>query len=144
MSSPTTPLCPSAQPDWPDAQVFALVTGSVDEPRAAYLAQAEPVTSALLAMAGPVAPTEVFRTAGRCQGGSCQHFDTAGDSCNLVRKTVALAPAVVQTLPRCAIRRDCKWWLQEGMHACQRCPQVVTLNYTMSPALREAADPQTH
>lgn len=147
MATPQHPprtLCPSAQPNWPDATAFAVVEGSVAEPQAAYMNQAQPVTDELLALAGPVDPTEVFRFAAPCAKKGCQHFDDHGDSCRLVSKTVQMAPIVVHALPRCAIRRECRWWQQEGVAACHRCPQVVTLDYAPSHTDRVVADPHVH
>jgi hypothetical protein len=134
-------LCPSAQPDTPEARVFAVIGGTVAEPEAAYLDEALPVTEEVLAMAGPVSPAEVFRFAAPCAASVCQHFDGQASACTLAAKTVKLADTVVQTLPRCAIRRDCRWWQQEGMVACQRCPQVVTVDAARSGAMLRAADP---
>jgi hypothetical protein len=130
-----------AQPDWADARVFAVVAGTPERPEAAYLHQAQAVDDRLLALAGPLAPAEVFRFAAPCANGSCQHFDAPGQSCRLAAKTVQLAPVVVHQLPRCGWRSDCRWWQQEGASACQRCPQVVTVNYSPSAAMRAAADP---
>ncbi|MEH2255413.1 hypothetical protein [Nostoc sp.] len=36
---------------------------------------------------------------------------------------------VAEALPPYSIRRDCRWWQQEGKAACMRCPQVITDNY---------------
>jgi hypothetical protein len=144
MAAHPSSLCPSAQPDWAGAQAFAVIGGSEAAPQAAYLTQPEPVTDALLAMAGPVGPTEVFRFAAPCATRGCQHFDAQGSSCRLVSKTIQMAPVVVQVLPRCGIRRDCRWWQEGGAAACQRCPQVVTLDFTPSPVARMAADPSVH
>lgn len=140
---PTTPdtLCPSAQHDWDDARLFAVVGGAPDRPETAYLDQTQPVTPALLELAGPVAPAEVFRFAAPCAKSACGHYDDARSTCRLVEKTVRLAPVVFEKLPRCAIRASCRWWQQEGASACRRCPQVVTVDYAPSPEMREAADP---
>ena len=139
----TTPetLCPSAQPDWDGARLFAVVGGTSDKPETAYLDRPQPVTEELLALAGPVEPAEVFRFAAPCAKGGCCHFDEAADNCRLVEKTVRLAPIVFEKLPRCAIRSDCRWWQQEGVSACRRCPQVVTVDFSPSAEMREAADP---
>jgi len=144
MAARPSSLCPSAQPDWAGAQVFAVVGGSVVEPQAAYLTEPEPVSEGLLAMAGPVDPAEVFRFAAPCVTKACQHFDDQGSSCRLVSKTVQMAPIVVHVLPRCGIRRDCRWWQEGGVAACQRCPQVVTLDYAPSSVARVVADPSVH
>ncbi|MBL8447693.1 MAG: hypothetical protein JNJ44_09820 [Zoogloeaceae bacterium] len=141
MAAPPITLCPSAQPDWQDARVFAVVGGTPDRPETAYLDQAEPVTPELLALASPVAPAEVFRIAAPCAQGACQHFDNTGHACRLAQKTVGLMPIAFEKLPRCAIRADCRWWQQEGASACRRCPQVVTVNFTPTRSMRQAADP---
>lgn len=142
---PTTPetLCPSAQPHWDGARLFAVVGGSPDRPETAYLDQTQPVTPELLELAGPVAPAEVFRFAAPCAGKGCAHFDGGTHACRLAEKTVRLAHSVVEMLPRCAIRKSCKWWQQEGAAACRRCPQVVTVNYAPQAEIREAGDPAT-
>lgn len=141
MATDAPVLCPSAHPDMADAQVFAVVGGKAGQPRADYLDRAVPLTPQLRAMAGPVNVAEVFRVASPCVGGACQHFDDEGHSCRLAHKTATLVPIVVERLPRCAIRRDCRWWKQEGVSACKRCPQVATLNYAPGAEMRAAADP---
>ena len=135
------PLCPSTFPGWPDSVAFGIVTGTVEEPRWQPFEKPLPITDELLALSGPVAPTEVFRFAGPCAGKACQHF--AGDTghCRLVEKTVRFVPKVQDKLPPCTIRVDCKWWRQEGREACFRCPQVASSNPANAEALRKAADP---
>jgi len=135
----TTPLCPSARPEWVDSTVFGVVSGTVEEPRVAYLNQRQPVTDELMALSGSVTPTEVFRIAAPCATKSCQHFD--GTDCRLVMRIVEQLPAVVEELPPCYIRRDCRWYQQEGKVACMRCPQVVTDNYNPSEQIRQVATP---
>lgn len=141
MASDPSLLCPSAHPDMAGARVFAVVGGSAGQPRADYLAQAVPLTDEIRALAGPVDPAELFRVASPCVQGACQHFDDGQHSCRLAHKTAALAPVVVERLPRCAIRPTCRWWKQEGVSACRRCPQVATLNFSPNEAMRAAADP---
>jgi hypothetical protein len=119
--------------------VFGIVLGTVTAPRVAYLEESQPVTDQLLALAAPVKPTEVFRLAAPCAGGACQHFD--GSRCRLVRQTVRALPVVADLLPPCPIRRECRWWQEEGKEACRRCPQVATESYHMPPELRRAAEP---
>ena len=134
-----TTLCPSARPEWQDSVVFGVVGGTVKEPRIAYLKQPQAVTDELIAKASPVTPTEIFRTAAPCATKSCQHFD--GKDCRLAMRIVENFPTVVEELPPCSIRRDCRWWQQEGKAACMRCPQVVTDNYTASELLVKVATP---
>jgi hypothetical protein len=122
--SVTPSLCPSAPPEWEGSFAFGIVGGSVANPVVAHLVEPLPVTDELLAATSPVAPTEVFRFAAPCAGDRCKHFD--GRDCRLATRLVQLLPSVVDRLPPCHVRPDCRWWQQEGKAACLRCPQVVT------------------
>lgn len=132
-------LCPSAKPEMEDSIVFGVIGGTVNEPHLAHLVKPQPVTDELLALANPVAPTEVFRFAASCAGSNCQHFD--GSNCRLAKKIVQLLPEVVEELPNCRLRPSCRWWQQEGKAACSRCPQIVTETYHPSKQLQRAANP---
>jgi len=133
------PLCPSAQPHTDGARVFGIVGGTPEHPRVGYLPQPIAVSDELLALAGPVSPTEVFRIGAPCAGDACRHFD--GCDCRLARKLVQIVPAAGTSLPACSLRPGCRWWRQEGKAACLRCPQVVTELYAPTEAQRLAADP---
>jgi hypothetical protein len=142
--APARIQCPSSRPEMPGSAVFGVVLGSVEQPRVAYLDQPQPVTGELLALSGPVAPTEVFRFSAPCAGGACQHFD--GTDCRLASRIVERLPSVVDDLPECAIRDACRWWLQEGAEACFRCPLIASENYgaaEFGEPLRAAANPET-
>lgn len=132
-------LCPSARPELVDSVVFGVVNGTLAEPRVAYLKQPQPVTDELIAQVSPATPAEIFRTAASCVESGCQHFD--GKNCRLAQRVADKLPAVVEELPPCSIRRDCRWWQQEGKAACMRCPQVITDNYNPSQLIREVAKP---
>jgi hypothetical protein len=132
-------LCPSARPDMDDSVVYGVVCGSVEEPRVGYLVQPQTVTKELLALANPASPTEVFRFAAPCAGTRCQHFD--GSDCRLVTRIVQLLPKVVDGLPPCRIRSQCRWWHQEGKAACRRCPAIISESYQESDTLRQVAEP---
>lgn len=142
MSTRPETLCPSAQPDWEGARVIGVVGGTPERPETAYLDQAQPVTQEILDLAGPVAPAEVFRFAAPCANSACGHYDGAEHKCRLAEKTVRWVEQAVDNLPKCSIRSSCRWWQQEGPAACRRCPQVVTINFAPSRAMRDAADPQ--
>ncbi|NET76711.1 nitrogen fixation protein [Okeania sp. SIO1F9] len=128
-------LCPSARPEMQDSKVFGIISGTVDEPRLAYLKQPLPVTEEVMASSGSVRPTEVFRTAAPCAEKKCQHFD--GANCRLAMEIVDKLPGVVEQLPPCSIRTNCRWWKQEGKAACMRCPQVITDNYSPSEVVKQ-------
>ncbi len=141
ISANKTTLCPSARPEPTDSVVFGVIGGTVTEPRIAYLKQPLTVTEELIAKASPVTPAEIFRTAASCAESGCQHFN--GKDCRLAMRIVEKLPAVVEELPPCSIRRDCRWWQQEGKAACMRCPQVITDNYNPSEIMRKVATPTT-
>ena len=135
-------MCPSAQPEIPGSVAFGVITGSAKNPRVAWIERPVPVTSELLALTSPVAPTQVLRIAAPCQEKACCHFD--GTDCRLATRLVQLIPAVVESLPACRIRPDCRWFLQEGSTACRVCPQVVTYCVDPSPEMNRAATPQVN
>ncbi len=132
-------LCPSARPALHHSIVFGVVSGTVNAPRIVYLKQVQAVTEALIAKVQPVTPTEVFRTASACETKNCQHFD--GSNCRLATRVAEQLPAVTEQLPPCAIRRDCRWWQQEGSAVCFRCPQVITDHYSPSDLMKAVSMP---
>jgi hypothetical protein len=135
-------LCPSTQPDKDNPVIFGVVEGTVESPKIAYLTATQAVTEEVLALSTPAKPTEIFRMASTCQESGCKHFD--GNDCRLVKGIVDRLPSVVDTLPACQIRPDCRWWQQEGKSACFRCPQIVTDNYQSSDIIQEVANPNNY
>ena len=119
--------------------MFGVVTGTVEEPGVAYFKEPLPITDELTKLSDSVTPTEVFRIASPCATKGCQHFD--GKDCRLAQRIVEKLPAVVEELSPCSIRKNCRWWQQEGKAACMRCPQVITDNYNASELIREVATP---
>lgn len=142
MDNPRKPLCPSYRPEFPDARAFAVVVGTPELPEVAYMKDAKPVDDALLALAGDVDPTEVFRFAGPCAGPRCQHFDRPSGNCRLVQRSVRLFEVETERLAPCAIRAQCKWWRQEGRAACERCPGIVSSHSLPTEIFIEAARPK--
>ncbi len=65
------------------------------------------------------------------------HFD--GTRCQLAVRIAKLLPEVVDSLPACNIRSDCRWFRQEGRAACLRCPQIVTGNAEADEILQRVA-----
>jgi hypothetical protein len=139
ISTEKTTLCPSARPESENSVVFGIIGGTVAEPRVAYLKQPQPITDEIIAKTSPITPAEIFRTAAPCAATGCQHFD--GKNCSLATRIVADFPTVTEELPPCSIRRDCRWWQQEGKVACMRCPQVITDNYNPSELAAKVAVP---
>ena|SRR5215831_4585429 len=130
-------LCPSAQPGMERCSVLGVVRQEGPAPTLQYLNQLLPATPSILAMAAPLKPTEVFRLAATCAEHKCPHFD--GTDCRLATRVVQILPAVVDSLPPCVIRKECRWYSQEGGAACRRCPEITTVSYDLSPQVREVS-----
>jgi hypothetical protein len=129
--------CPSAQPDMENCRVLGVVGGTANAAQVAYVNEHVPASPELLARSAPLKPTEVFRLAAHCEGKACRHFD--GTNCNLATRIVQILPAVVDSLPACAIRSNCRLYQQEGRAACLRCPQVITESFEPSEEFIRAA-----
>lgn len=129
--------CPSAQPGMGDVQVLGVVSRDAEEPRLAYLDESVAPTPEMLELAAPLAVSQVFRLSARCEESKCTHFD--GTRCQLAVRIAKLLPEVVDSLPACNIRPDCRWFRQEGRAACVRCPQIVTGTYEADERLQQVA-----
>jgi hypothetical protein len=130
-------LCPSAQPGMDNCRVLGVVQQDGPSPRIVYLNELLPATNDVLALSAPLKPTEVYRLAATCAEHKCPHFD--GADCRLATRIVQILPAVVDALPPCTIRKDCRWFSQEGAAACRCCPEVTTVSYDLSPTTREVS-----
>lgn len=128
-------LCPSSQPEVDGVRVLGVVQQAGHGPEVNYLDQPVAATADLLALAAPLRPTEVYRLAAKCQTNRCPHFD--GTNCGLATRIVQILPAVVDQLPACLIRSECRWFRQEGAAACRRCPQISTVNYHVSETMQD-------
>jgi len=131
--------CPSAQPDMVDAHPFGIVSGTVQEPRVAYLKRDAEVTPEMMAELGDLDPTRVFRFSARCESARCAQFEDG--QCGLGKRIAAQLPPVVMALPSCQIRATCRWHEENGDSICFRCPQVVTVVPPDLTALTRAATP---
>jgi hypothetical protein len=107
-----------------DIQVLGVISRDAEEPQLAYLDQPLPAEEETLALAAPLDVSQVFRLSARCEEKKCTHFD--GRDCQLAVRIARMLPEVVDYLPACNIRPDCRWFRQEGRAACVRCPQIVT------------------
>jgi len=130
-------LCPSAQPGMDRCRVLGVVRQEGETPFVQYLNQPIAATPEVLAMTAPLNPTEVLRLSATCEEQRCPHYD--GKDCRLAGRIVQILPAVVDTLPPCTIRKECRWYFQEGGAACKRCPQVTTISYDLSPQMQEVS-----
>lgn len=121
---PGLSLCPSAPHDWDEARLIGVVGGTAIEPEISFV-DPRPVTDELLALAGSVAPGEVFRFSALCRETGCSQFRNG--RCGIAAAVVeAITPAKGRALPVCAIRPQCRWWREHAADACRRCRFIVT------------------
>jgi hypothetical protein len=124
-----------------NCRVLGVVLSEVQKngftPRIVYLNELLPATADVLALSAPLKPTEVYRLSATCAEHKCPHFD--GADCKLAARIVNILSAVVDALPPCTIRKDCRWYSQEGGAACRRCPEITTLSYDLSETTREVS-----
>jgi hypothetical protein len=118
-----------------NCRILGVVNWEESTPTLQYLNEPLPATPEVLSLAAPLKPTEVFRLAATCAEHKCPHYD--GADCRLASRIVHILPAVTSTLPPCIIRRDCRWYSQEGAAACRRCPEITTISYDLSPRAQE-------
>jgi hypothetical protein len=71
-------------------------------------------------------PEKRFRFANSCVRGACRQW--SGERCGVVDKVMdAIDSSAAQPdLPKCAIRPQCRWFMQSGKAACGICPEVIT------------------
>jgi hypothetical protein len=120
--------CPSTTCQ-PDAVLLGVVG---PDGRVRYVSPALTIDEEFVARAHEGrAPEKRFRFAGPCVEDGCAQW--TGHSCGVATHVVERATAIGdatsrdgRALPRCAIRRTCRWFAQEGAEICHVCPTVVT------------------
>jgi hypothetical protein len=131
--------CPSADPRLPDTKVIGIVRDAND-PRTVEILPVAVEPAPLIDLIPAELPVRaVLRFAGSCQESACAHFENG--RCELARRVVAQLPEVVERIARCGIRPRCRWWRQEGIAACRRCPQVLTEPLAASETMVSVATP---
>lgn len=125
MTEPAT--CPSGR--CREGSVLLGVVGP--DGRLGYLTPALTVDAEFVSRAGRGrTPESRFRFAEPCVEDRCEQW--ADGECGLIGEVLAsptggtlAAGAPVGVLPRCTIRRTCRWYAQRGGQACGVCPHVV-------------------
>lgn len=113
-------LCPSAPAQ--EGAVLLTVVGFDGE--TGYIPDLIHITAEFLAEADPTFLEQRFRFASPCLHNSCAQWSQ--NECSLPAKLVELvAVDELAQPPRCAIRKDCRWYSQTGFAACRRCPIVT-------------------
>lgn len=116
--------CPSSSCH--EGAVLIAVLGG--DGRLGYLRPALPIDQEFVDSCERHGATESrLRFADECRQGGCENW--SGRDCSLVGRLISARPdsaaASDGSLPRCAIRADCRWFAQEGLRACGICPLVV-------------------
>lgn len=92
-----------------------------------YLSPVLPVDREFVARAEEGrAPDARFRFAEPCIRGGCGYW--TGSACSLIDSLLEETTDGEDRLPRCGIRRACRWFHQRGPQACQICPLVTRTN----------------
>ncbi|NJP32065.1 hypothetical protein HCJ94_08770 [Micromonospora sp. HSS6-12] len=117
-------MCPST----PAANATVFLGMITPAGRVAYVTPQMPAEVALAAANADRPVESQYRLAGPCVTAKCGFW--TGDHCGLGERLVAsyqetAAPAETD-LPRCAIRRTCRWYAEQGRSACAACSHVVT------------------
>jgi len=132
--------CPSAQPDMDGARPYGIICGSPQKTRIAFFKRSVQAQFDWRTRFADSEATKVLRFAARCEQGRCSHY--SGDRCSLGRRVAEELPAVVDKAPSCLVRASCRWHAEQGLAACFRCPQVVTMIPEDSAPLNMVAMPR--
>lgn len=136
MSCAAKTLCPSA-PLEPGVTLVGVV---LTNGRIAYAAERVELGEEFLAAASQTAsPERMFRFASPCRQRGCQQW--AGDRCGVIDQFIDANPHVAPEaeLPACSIRAQCRWFGQQGAHACGLCPYIITDSRPLATGTMEAA-----
>jgi hypothetical protein len=119
-------LCPSVTGERESPQIIGFIG---DRGVVANIPTPITLTAEMRASTG-TQPERIFRLADTCIESECRNWQNA--QCALIGRMhgeVARRGVTVggheAKLPRCGIRADCVWWLQEGPQACRVCPHVI-------------------
>ena len=117
--------CPST----PAANATVFLGMIMPNRRVAYVTPATPASVVLDGVDGSDGPAEsAYRFAGPCVTSSCGFW--TGEHCGLGARLVEsyqdIADADEADLPKCAIRRTCRWFAEQGRAACSPCSHVIT------------------
>ena len=129
--------CPSASQDLPEAMIFGVVLGSSDAPEIAYLATQVRPELVADTVEQDIDFGDVFRLTARCAQSSCGQWDQGG--CRLGRDIAKKLEPVVSVAPACTIRASCRWFAENKIKACIRCPQITTHYMRNDLLLRDIA-----
>ena len=120
MSATEPILCPSSR-----CQTGAILLGLVlPDGRVAYSSDRIVVDEEFVDVARTGrSPEKRFRFSTPCVQGACRQW--TGSRCGVIDAVIEHLPAE-PALPDCSIRPQCRWYAQNGAHACAVCLSVIT------------------
>lgn len=134
-------MCPSSK-----AQLGAQLLGVRQEDgTVAILPQPLRIDESFLEKANePSHAEQRFRFTNKCIESGCTQWN--GERCGVADRVLSLLDhlPIKQELITCAIRPQCRWFLQSGKEACQACPFVITETTEEEWLLSEQAHSQLH
>lgn len=103
----------------------ALIIGVNEQGTTSFLPRTITIDKDFVSMTREEPLSEKFRFAGNCARYSCLHFRKG--SCHLIQQELlAKSPPVkASELPKCAIRKNCKWYAEKGFYACNVCSRLA-------------------
>ncbi len=137
--------CPSAPHQHPEASLFGVVLEDESGPRVSYLEKDARMPDRIDVNALGVDPGHALRFSAPCAKSSCGQWNDGG--CRLGKDIAEKLAPVVDVAPACKLRATCRWFDENGVAACLRCPQVTTRvmqgpkpQKTSRPSLYEVAE----
>lgn len=83
-----------------------------------------------------ISQTKDYRSINSCETKSCHNWN--GKKCNVPDKILSrIKESFLQISEKCSIRKDCRWFHQEGIEICKKCPAInfqnenITSNFTL-------------
>lgn len=116
-------MCPSSKAQ-PGAQLLGV---RQEDGTVAILPQPLRIDEAFVETANAAAPAEQsFRFTNKCVESGCMQW--TGTRCGVADKVLSVLDQlpVVEALPECGIRPQCRWFGQNGPVACRACAFVIT------------------
>lgn len=115
--------CPSAR-----CQEGAQLLGVVrSDGTIAYVSQRLTVDESFVQIASEGrSPEKKFRFSDQCAERGCKQW--TGTECSVIGDVIQRLPSpqAGESLPKCSIRPECRWFSQAGPRACAACPFVIT------------------
>lgn len=75
-----------------------------------------------------------YRSINSCETKSCHNWN--GKKCNVPDKILSrIKESFLQVAEKCSIRKDCRWFHQEGIEVCVKCPAINFQNENIIPTV---------